>query len=86
MGIDRACTNRSYYVSSLEIACGDALMEETLQTIEDVVAGRLRSPSSLMELSSLEISPRLLQVKNFRLPPLMEIGMSGVLLLVVDRS
>lgn len=46
------------------------------QTIEDVVAGRLRSPSSLMELSSLEISPRLLQTKNFRLPPLLDIGMS----------
>lgn len=44
------------------------------QTIGDVVAGRLRSPSSLMELSSLEISPRLLQSKNFRLPPLLEIG------------
>jgi hypothetical protein len=44
------------------------------QTIEDVVEGRLRSPSSLMELSSLEISPALLQIKNFRLPPLMEIG------------
>jgi hypothetical protein len=27
-----------------------------------------------MELSSLEISPALLQIKNFRLPPLMEIG------------
>lgn len=44
------------------------------QTIDDVLAGRLRTPSSLIELASLEISPALLEAKNFRMPPVTEKG------------
>ncbi|KAL1920338.1 uncharacterized protein VTP21DRAFT_1484 [Calcarisporiella thermophila] len=39
-------------------------------TIEDVISGRLRTPSSVPELASLEISPELLLKQNFRVPPL----------------
>jgi len=45
-------------------------------TIGDVIAGRLRTPSSLNELASLEISPGLLNPKNFRVPPMLEYGKS----------
>ncbi|KAK9900108.1 hypothetical protein P389DRAFT_176962 [Cystobasidium minutum MCA 4210] len=43
-------------------------------TIDDVLAGRLRTPSSLIELASLEISSTLLDPKNFRMPPVTEKG------------
>ena len=46
--------------------------------IEDVEKGRLRSPSSLPELASLEISPEYLDKTHFRNPPKVEIGMDGL--------
>lgn len=55
-------------------------------SIEDVVAGRLRAPSSLMELASLEISPSLLDRKNFRLPPLLELDSNGELRYVGEEA
>ncbi|KAF9153093.1 hypothetical protein DFQ26_000673 [Actinomortierella ambigua] len=39
---------------------------------DDVLQGKLRTPSSLPELASLEISPEFLSKQNFRIPPLME--------------
>ncbi|KAF8814558.1 hypothetical protein BYT27DRAFT_7326528 [Phlegmacium glaucopus] len=47
--------------------------------IEDVENGRLRSPSSLPELASLDISPEYLDKTHFRNPPKVEIGADGVL-------
>ena len=41
--------------------------------------GRLRSPSSLPELASLDISPEYLDKTHFRNPPKVEIGPDGVL-------
>ncbi|KAI0074890.1 hypothetical protein K474DRAFT_1685568 [Panus rudis PR-1116 ss-1] len=46
--------------------------------IEDVEQGRLRSPSSLPELASLEISPEYLDKTHFRNPPKVEIGVDGI--------
>ncbi|KDR73045.1 hypothetical protein GALMADRAFT_746376 [Galerina marginata CBS 339.88] len=46
--------------------------------IEDVENGRLRSPSSLPELASLDISPEYLDKTHFRNPPKVEIGVDGV--------
>ncbi|KAI6014533.1 hypothetical protein PISMIDRAFT_672284 [Pisolithus microcarpus 441] len=46
--------------------------------IEDVEQGRLRSPSSLPELASLDISPDYLDKTHFRNPPKVEIGVDGV--------
>ncbi|KAL1921083.1 uncharacterized protein VTP21DRAFT_11718 [Calcarisporiella thermophila] len=40
--------------------------------IEEVKMGRLRRPSSVPELASLEISPVLLLKQNFRVPPLVD--------------
>ncbi|KAK6992147.1 Gti1/Pac2 family-domain-containing protein [Favolaschia claudopus] len=37
--------------------------------VSDVESGRLRAPSTLPELASLDISPTFLDVKNFRCPP-----------------
>ncbi|KAG5652365.1 hypothetical protein H0H81_005267 [Sphagnurus paluster] len=45
--------------------------------IEDVTNGRLRSPSSLPELASLDISPEYLDKTHFRNPPKVEIGVDG---------
>jgi len=45
--------------------------------IEDVTNGRLRSPSSLPELASLDISPEYLDKGHFRNPPKVEIGIDG---------
>ncbi|KAI9300762.1 Gti1/Pac2 family-domain-containing protein [Cunninghamella echinulata] len=39
---------------------------------DDVVANRLRTPSTVPELANLEISPELLVRQNFRIPPLVE--------------
>ncbi|KAF9945583.1 hypothetical protein BGZ65_010596, partial [Modicella reniformis] len=39
---------------------------------DDVLAGRLRTPSSVPELASLEISPEFLMKQNFRIPPTVE--------------
>ncbi|KAF9087324.1 hypothetical protein BGX23_008205 [Mortierella sp. AD031] len=39
---------------------------------EDVLAGKLRTPSSVAELASLEISPEFLMKQNFRIPPTVE--------------
>ncbi|RXW12507.1 hypothetical protein EST38_g13345 [Candolleomyces aberdarensis] len=47
--------------------------------IEDVENGRLRSPSSLPELASLEISAEYLDKTHFRNPPKVEAGHDGVL-------
>ncbi|GLB42881.1 putative gti1/Pac2 family protein [Lyophyllum shimeji] len=46
--------------------------------IEDVTSGRLRSPSSLPELASLDISPEYLDKTHFRNPPKVEIGVDGI--------
>jgi hypothetical protein len=46
--------------------------------VEDVEQGRLRSPSSLPELASLDISPEYLDKTHFRNPPKVEIGVDGV--------
>ncbi|KAJ7113143.1 Gti1/Pac2 family-domain-containing protein [Mycena epipterygia] len=46
--------------------------------ISDVESGRLRAPSSLPELASLDISPTLLERDNFRCPPKTEVGIDGV--------
>ncbi|KAF8642069.1 hypothetical protein AX16_009685 [Volvariella volvacea WC 439] len=46
--------------------------------IEDVESGRLRSPSSLPELASLDISPEYLDKTHFRNPPKVEIGLDGI--------
>ncbi|KAE8223240.1 hypothetical protein CF319_g3709 [Tilletia indica] len=46
--------------------------------IEDVLRGRLRTPSSLPELNSLTISPQLLNRSNFRIPPQIELDHEGV--------
>ncbi|KAF5355600.1 hypothetical protein D9757_012904 [Collybiopsis confluens] len=46
--------------------------------IGDVENGRLRSPSSLPELASLDISPEFLDKTHFRNPPKVEIGPDGV--------
>ena len=47
-------------------------------TVEDVLAGKLRSPSSIPELASLEISAEYLHKQNFRFPPMIEVGVDGV--------
>ncbi|EDR05964.1 uncharacterized protein LACBIDRAFT_302158 [Laccaria bicolor S238N-H82] len=46
--------------------------------IEDVENGRLRAPSSLPELASLDISPEYLDKTHFRNPPKVEIGVDGI--------
>lgn len=46
--------------------------------IEDVENGRLRCPSALPELASLEISPEYLDKTHFRNPPKVEIGVDGL--------
>ncbi|KAI6145025.1 Gti1/Pac2 family-domain-containing protein [Pisolithus tinctorius] len=46
--------------------------------VEDVEQGRLRSPSSLPELASLDISAEYLDKTHFRNPPKVEIGVDGV--------
>ena len=47
--------------------------------VEDVENGRLRSPSSLPELASLDISPEYLDKTHFRNPPKVETGADGIL-------
>jgi hypothetical protein len=47
-------------------------------TIEDVLSGRLRCPSTVPELASLEISPDYLHKQNFRFPPMIDIGPDGI--------
>ena len=46
--------------------------------VEDVEGGRLRSPSSLPELASLNISAEYLDKTHFRNPPKVEIGVDGI--------
>ncbi|WVQ76475.1 hypothetical protein IAR50_006143 [Cryptococcus sp. DSM 104548] len=46
--------------------------------IDDVINGKLRSPSSIPELASLEISAEYLQKQNFRFPPQVEVGQDGI--------
>ncbi|TFK22853.1 hypothetical protein FA15DRAFT_621866, partial [Coprinopsis marcescibilis] len=46
--------------------------------IEDVENGRLRTPSSLPELASLEISPEYLDKTHFRNAPKVETGADGI--------
>lgn len=38
----------------------------------DIISSKLRTPSSVPELASLEISPDLLVKQNFRIPPMVE--------------
>ena len=47
-------------------------------SIEDVLAGKLRCPSTIPELASLEISPEYLHKQNFRFPPMIEVGADGI--------
>ncbi|KAI8148446.1 Gti1/Pac2 family-domain-containing protein [Fennellomyces sp. T-0311] len=44
---------------------------------DDVLQGTLRSPTSVPELASLEISPELLVKQNFRIPPMVEPAYDG---------
>ncbi|KAF9387295.1 hypothetical protein CPB97_002695 [Podila verticillata] len=44
---------------------------------DDVLAGRLRTPSSVPELAGLEISPEFLMKQNFRIPPTVEQSFEG---------
>ncbi|KAI7878756.1 hypothetical protein K492DRAFT_164580 [Lichtheimia hyalospora FSU 10163] len=44
---------------------------------QDVLENRLRTPSSVPELASLEISPELLARQNFRIPPMVEPTFEG---------
>ncbi|KAI0086855.1 Gti1/Pac2 family-domain-containing protein [Irpex rosettiformis] len=46
--------------------------------VEDVEQGRLRSPSTLPELASLDISPEYLDKTHFRNPPKVEVGVDGI--------
>lgn len=46
--------------------------------IEDVTNGRLRCPSSLPELASLDINPEYLEKGHFRNPVKIEIGFDGI--------
>ncbi|KAI8356492.1 Gti1/Pac2 family-domain-containing protein [Mortierella sp. GBAus27b] len=39
---------------------------------DDVLSGKLRTPSSVADLASLEISPEFLMKQNFRIPPTIE--------------
>jgi hypothetical protein len=48
-------------------------------SVADVLNGRLRTPSSIGELVSLEISPEYMQKQNFRFPPVFDIGPDGLL-------
>lgn len=43
-----------------------------------MLAGKLRSPSTIPELASLEISPEYLSKQNFRFPPQIEVGHDGI--------
>ena len=47
-------------------------------SVQDVLAGRLRTPSTIPELMALEISPEDLHKQNFRFPPIVEVGPDGV--------
>jgi hypothetical protein len=47
-------------------------------SVEDVMSGKLRTPSTIPELSALEISPEYLHKQNFRFPPMIEVGQDGV--------
>lgn len=46
--------------------------------IDDVTSGRLTTPSSHPELMSLEISPSFLAPSLFRLPPVVEVDVDGI--------
>lgn len=46
--------------------------------VEDVEQGRLRTPSSLPEIASLDISPEYLDKTHFRNPPKVEYGIDGL--------
>ncbi|KAJ7186487.1 Gti1/Pac2 family-domain-containing protein [Mycena filopes] len=70
----------------------DGLMKKTLSVsiagvaqhlisyykVSDVEAGRLRAPSSLPELASLNIDPTLLHPDHFRCPPKTEVDIDGI--------
>ncbi|WWD05976.1 hypothetical protein V865_004061 [Kwoniella europaea PYCC6329] len=47
-------------------------------SVQDVLAGKLRAPSTIPELSSLEISQEYLNKQNFRFPPMIERGPDGI--------
>lgn len=46
--------------------------------VADVEEGRLRTPSSLPELSVLDISPEYLDKTHFRCPPKVETDVDGI--------
>ncbi|WWC85636.1 uncharacterized protein L201_000502 [Kwoniella dendrophila CBS 6074] len=48
-------------------------------SVQDVLTGKLRAPSTIPELSSLEISQEYLNRQNFRFPPLIERGPDGIM-------
>ncbi|BGP36227.1 Global transcription regulator sge1 [Rhodotorula kratochvilovae] len=47
--------------------------------IDDVVSGRLRTPSSHQELNSIEVSSHFLAPSLYRIPPLVDVGADGQL-------
>ncbi|WWC57971.1 uncharacterized protein I303_100506 [Kwoniella dejecticola CBS 10117] len=47
-------------------------------SLDDVLTGKLRAPSTIPELASLEISQEYLNKSNFRFPPMIERGADGV--------
>ncbi|WVN90107.1 uncharacterized protein L203_105342 [Cryptococcus depauperatus CBS 7841] len=44
----------------------------------NVIDGKLRTPATIPELASLEISPEYLHKQNFRFPPQVEVGADGI--------
>lgn len=48
-------------------------------TIDDVISGKLRSPTNLPEMSAIDISPDYLMKQNFRFPLQTETGIDGVM-------
>ena len=46
--------------------------------LDDVINGKLRTPSTVPEFASMEVSPDYLDKRHFRFPPLVEIGPDGI--------
>ncbi|KAL6310272.1 Gti1/Pac2 family-domain-containing protein [Sparassis latifolia] len=77
MGIDRQ-RERSLVGSLTNSIGGVAQHLISYYKVEDVEQGRLRAPSTLPELASLDISPEYLDKTHFRNPPKVEIGVDGI--------
>jgi hypothetical protein len=69
LGLASARTHVQRSVSGMHMIC--------YYRVNDVIGGRLRSPSSLPELATLDISSQLLTNQNFRVPPKIDIGPDG---------